>query len=105
MPYQNNTTTMKTKTFKIGESARGGIITVEIKGKVISVIGKEWDYSKGSRRSSDQSNAKEFTRGTVLSTDRQVERKLSDFLCDLTTYYYSEIIIDWIKSKIEFKPE
>jgi hypothetical protein len=55
---------MATKTFKIGEYAKGGIITVEITGKVIVVIGKEWDFSTGSRRSSDQSNAKEFTRGS-----------------------------------------
>ena len=60
---------MATKTFKIGEYCKGGIITVEIKGKVISVIGKEWDYSKGSRKSSNQSNAKEWCRGTVLATD------------------------------------
>ena len=87
------------KTFKIGEYCKGGIITVEITGKIITVIGKEWDYSKGSRKSSDQSNAKEFTRGTVESTDREAERKLNNFLCDLTTSYYAGQIIDWIKTK------
>jgi hypothetical protein len=92
-----------TKTWKIGEYCQGGIITVEITGKVISVIGKEWDFSKGSRRSSDQSNAKEFTRGTVLSTDSDCERKLSDFLCDLSTSGWADKIITWIKSKVKLE--
>ena len=96
---------MATKTFKIGESCRGGVITVEITGKVIVVIGKEWDYSKGTRRSSDQSNAKEFTRGTAVATDRDVERKLDNFLCDLTTSYYTSVILDWIKTKTKFQAE
>jgi len=94
-----------TKTWKIGEYCQGGIITVEITGKVIVVIGKEWDFSKGSRRSSDQSNAKEFTRGAVLSTDSDCERKLSDFLCDLSTSYYSDTVIKWIKSKVKFETQ
>jgi hypothetical protein len=94
-----------TKTWKIGEVCQGGIITVEIVGKVISVIGKEWDFSTGSRRSSDQKNAKEFTRGTVLSTDSNCEHKLADFLCDLSTSYYSDIVIKWIKSKVKFEAQ
>jgi hypothetical protein len=91
---------MTTKTFKIGEYAKGGIITVEITGKLIVVIGKEWDFSTGSNKSSDQSNAKEFTRGTVLSTDENAYRKLYEFLSDLTTHYYTEQVIDWIKTKV-----
>jgi len=91
-----------TKTWKIGEYAKGGIITVEINGKIITVIGKDWDISKGTRRSSNQSGAKEFTRGTATADDQNVRRKLSDFLCDLTTYYYSEQIIEWIESKVTF---
>lgn len=92
---------MHTKTFKIGEYAKGGVITVEIVGKVVSVVGKEWDFSTGSRRSSNQSNAKEFTRGTVLTTDREAYRKLYDFLSDLTTHYYTEEILKWIQSKVK----
>jgi len=96
---------MNVKTFKIGEYAKGGIITVEIKGwsnSHIAVIGKEWDMSKGTRRSSDQSNAKEFTRKEVQVTDYQAERTLDNFLCDLTTSYYAGQILDWIKSKTKF---
>ena len=96
---------MKKKTFKIGEYCKGGVITVEITGKVIVVIGKEWDFSTGSKRSSNQDNAKEFTRGTVLANDREVERKLFMFLTDLTTAYYADEVIKWIKSKVEFKSD
>lgn len=92
-----------TKTYKIGELARGGVITVEIKGKIITVIGKEWDFSTGSRKSSDQSNAKEFTRGTVLSSDEDVRYKLMDLLNDLTTSFYAEMIFSWIESKIKLE--
>lgn len=90
---------MTTKTFKIGEYCKGGVLTVEIRGKIITVIGKDWDFKAGSTKSSDQSNAKEFTRGTVESTDPQAYRKLYDFLSDLTTHYYAEQVIDWIISK------
>jgi hypothetical protein len=96
---------MKTKTFKIGEYAKGGIITVEIKGKTIAVIGKDWDMSKGTRRSSDQSGAKEWTRLEVQSDAQNAHRELDFFLCDLTTSYYAGEIIKWIETKIELKPE
>ena len=92
----------KTKTWKIGEYAQGGVITVEINGKIISVIGKEWDFSTGSRRSSDQSNAKEFTRGIADATDENGYHKIIDFLCDLSTSYYADKIMKWIKTKVTF---
>jgi hypothetical protein len=38
---------MATKTWKIGEYAKGGIITVEARGKKVTVIGKEWDFTTG----------------------------------------------------------
>jgi hypothetical protein len=94
----------KTKTWKIGEYCKGGIITVEITGKVIVVIGKEWDMSAGTRRSSDQSKAKEWTRGTVTADDSDARRKLDNFLNDLTTSYYAGQVLEWIESKVEFKP-
>jgi len=96
---------LKTKTWKLGEVAQGGVITVEITGKIIQVIGKEWDFSTGSRKSSDQSKAKEFTRGTVLANELDAEWKLSKFLCDLSTSYYADEIIKWIKSKVKVEPE
>jgi len=93
---------MKTKTWKLGEVCKGGVITVEIKDLNITIIGKEWDYSKGSRKSSNQSNAKEFTRTTVRSTGSNAENELDMLLCDLTTSYHSGNIIKWIKSKLPF---
>lgn len=96
---------MKTKTWKIGEYCRGGIITIEIKGKTIAVIAKDWDHSKGDRRSSDQSGAKEWNRLEVQSDSQNAHRELDFFLCDLTTSYYAGQIIEWIETKIELKPE
>lgn len=92
-----------TKTWKIGEYCKGGIITVEIIGKVIHIIGKDWDTSTGYKKSSNQSNAKEWTRGTTDVTDRDAWRKCDDFLNDLTTSYYADEIMKWIESKIKFE--
>jgi len=91
---------MATKTFKLGEWAKGGIITVETTAKTITVIGKEWDYSKSSRKSSDQTNAKEFTRKSFDPQADSCRRELEMFLNDLTTSYYSGQIIEWIETKI-----
>lgn len=92
---------MKTKTFKIGEVCQGGIITVEIKGNSIAIIGKEWDFSKGSNRGSDQSQAKEFRRDVVAVDDGGVQYKLRTILCDLSTSYWADEIIKWIESKVK----
>ena len=94
---------MATKTFKIGEYAKGGIITVDVnvKTNTITVIGKDWDMSTGTRRSSDQSNAKEFTRESFDATNQNCYRNLDFFLCDLTTSYYAGQITEWIESKIK----
>jgi len=92
---------MVTKTWKLGENATGGIITIEIKNNDIIIINKEWDYSKGSNKSSDQSEAKELSRNTVNSQNRDVYRSLFMSLTDLTTSYYSDKIIEWIKTKVK----
>lgn len=81
-----------TKSFKIGEYAVGGIIRVEIKGKVILI--KALDY-----------NTKEVVKQGSLTTEQQgVESQISEFLEDLTSYYYAEKIMDWIKNKVDLKP-
>lgn len=90
---------MATKTFKLGEVARGGIITADVTKTQIAIIGKEWDYSQGSRRSSNQTKAKEWTRRTVNITDPSAFRTLDFFLNDLTTSYYSDQNLKWVKSK------
>lgn len=93
--------TKATKTWKIGEYMQGGVLTIEINGDRIDVIGKEWDFSKGSNKSSDQSGAKEFTRKTFQTNNSEFE--ILDFLCDLSTSYYADEVMSWIKTKVEFK--
>jgi len=90
---------MNTKTFKIGEYAKGGVITAEVHKNTIKIIGKEWDYSQGSSRNSNQSNAKEFTSLEVGKNDANCYGKLNNFLNDLTTSYYSDVILEWINTK------
>jgi len=90
---------MASKTFKIGEYAKGGIITIETKGNKVAIIGKEWDFSKGSNRGSDQSGAKEWTRLEVDAEEFDADRQMSMFLNDLTTSYYTDEIMKWIESK------
>jgi hypothetical protein len=81
-----------TKSFKIGEQAVGGIIRVEIKGKVILI--KALDY-----------NTKEVVKQGTITTEQQgVESQITAFLEDLTSYYYAQKIMDWIKNKADLKP-
>ena len=86
------------KTWKIGEYCKGGIITAEVTKTKVLIIGKDWDMSAGSNRSSNQSNAKEFTR-LELDTAKVVDMmdEASNFLHDLTTSYYASQVMDWIK--------
>ena len=96
---------MATKNFKIGEACRGGVITVETTAKKVAVIGKVWDYSKGSGKGSDQSKAKEFTRLEVMIDEPDARSKIDWFLFDLTTSYYADEVMKWIESKVSFKSE
>lgn len=96
---------MATKTWKLGEVCRGGVITVEATAKKVTIIAKEWDYSQGTNKGSNQSNAKEWNRLEVSTNNNEAERKLSFFLHDLTTSYYTDQILDWIKTKTKFTSE
>ena len=91
------------KTWKLGEVCQGGIISVEINGNVINIIGKEWDTSAGYKKSSNQSNAKEFTRKTIVTIDTEAYNKCFMFLTDLTTSYYADEILKWIETKVKFE--
>ena len=93
---------MAKKTFKIGECAQGGIITIETKGQSFDVIGKEWDYSAGSTKGSNQSNAKEFTRKSFNADSADSKREALFFLEDLTTAYYAEQVMKFIKDNVKF---
>jgi hypothetical protein len=94
---------MTTKTWKLGEYAKGGVITVEATKTKVTIIAKEWDYSQGSNKGSNQSNAKEWNRLEVSTNSNDAETKLDWFLFDLTTSYYVGEIMDWIKTKTTFK--
>jgi len=96
---------MATKTFKIGEYCRGGIITIETTKTQVKVIAKEWDTSKGYSKGSDQSNAKEWNRLEVNLSSSDAESKVNWFLFDLTTSYYTDVILDWIKTKVAFNDD
>jgi hypothetical protein len=96
---------MATKTFKIGEYCKGGVITVETTTKKVAVIAKEWDTSKGFSKGSDQSKAKEWNRLEVSTTDSDARSKIDWFLFDLTTSYYADEVMKWIESKVSFKRE
>ena len=93
---------MATKTFKIGEYCKGGVITIETTKTQVKVIAKEWDYSKGSSKNSDQSKAKEWNRLEVNLSNSDAESKIDWFLFDLTTSYYTGEIMDWIRTKVTF---
>ncbi len=90
-----------TKTWKIGERAMGGVITVEINGKEVHLIGKEWDTSTGYNRGSNQSNAKEFIRKTLNADAKRSYMDMLDFLCYLTSSYFADQIADWVVEKSE----
>jgi len=92
---------MAKKTWKLGEVCRGGVITIEIKGTIVSIIGKEWDMSKGTSRGSNQSNAKEWTRIDVDSSLSSSNRQMTTFLLDLTTSYHCDKLMEWVSLKIK----
>ena len=100
--YLKQTTMARsTKTWKIGEYATGGVITVNITGKVIEIQNREWDFSKGSRRSSDQSNAGIMDTATIVNDPQDnVYRKVYEYLTKITTHYYAEQVIKWIEGKV-----
>jgi hypothetical protein len=96
---------MASKTFKIGERARGGVITAETKGNTVTLIAKLWDTSAGYTKSSNQSNAKEMYRITVNVNDSDAEWKLFNWASEESTSYWADEIIKWVKSKVEFKKD
>ena len=94
---------MATKTWKLGEICQGGVITVETKGQSFDIIAKEWDFSTGSRKSSNQSNAKEFNRKTFSGDVHNDNLRANDFLYELATSYWADEIMKWVKTKVDIK--
>ena len=90
---------MKNKTFKIGEYCKGGIITVEVKDRIITLIGREWDYSRGQ---AGAINAKEFTRLEVDAREFRTDERINEFLWDLTSSFYADKVMVWIKDNCPY---
>jgi len=88
-----------TKTWRIGEYCRGGVITSNVDGNNLTIIAKDWDVSAGTNKGSSQKNAKEFDRETIDCKVNGSERSIDNFLNDLTTSYYADQILDWAKTK------
>ena len=91
---------MATKTWKLGEICKGGIITVETKGNNVAIIGKEWNHENGGRRS-QQKNNKEWTRLEINAEDNGASREISDFLHDLTHSWAVDKIMKFIDEKTD----
>ena len=77
------------KSFKIGEYAVGGIIQVELKGKMLSV--KALDYN----------SKREVQSGSILTDEYNAYWKTMNYLNELTTSYYADKIMKFIESKTE----
>jgi len=77
-----------TKQFKIGECAVGGIIKINTESKnnlhTITIAALDW-YSK-----------REWVSATFRMND---ESEIVDYLNELTTSYYADKIINYIKNK------
>jgi hypothetical protein len=81
---------MATKSWKLGELSKGGIITIETTKTQVKVICKEW------------SDNKEWNRLEVNLSSYDAESKIDWFLFDLTSSYYVGEIMDWIRTKVTF---
>jgi len=77
-----------TKSFKIGESAIGGIIEVQTYKDNIIISALDWNTKKTVEWHSFYSDAFD------LITD------MEDYLNALTTSYYADKVLTWIKSKL-----
>lgn len=82
-----------TKEFKIGEYAIGGIIWVDITGQSIKVSARDWS----SKEVVDE-------QCFPLALTRQLTCDLDEYLNELTSHYYAEQVLEWIKSKVELVP-
>ena len=83
---------MATKTFKIGECCKGGIIKVDTsKNEVIANI---LDYYSKKPIA--------FGKCTVTTDSNSGKRNLREFLEDHTTHYYACKVIEWVETKVVF---
>ena len=89
---------MATKTFKIGEYCKGGVITAVATKDKVTIIAKDWDFSQGSTRGASQKNAKEFDRLEIDTNERKVYHTLYRYLTWLTSHGHAEKVLEWIEN-------
>lgn len=80
-----------TKIFKIGEVAVGGIIRVDINSESVTIKALDWetnDVVKYGRCYLDQEDAEDL---------------IDDFLYEITSSYWADKILTYIKTKVTFK--
>ena len=76
------------KTFKIGEYCRGGILVADINNGVVKVTAQNWD-----------------TKETIASVLQPTfnEWNMFLFLNDMTSSYYADKVMDYIKKALTTK--
>ena len=79
---------MKTKTFKIGEYAIGGIIQVKVENSRIGIKCIDWDTKKT------------ISHYVFMSNEPTGIIQAENHLEDLTSHYYADKILTWIKKNI-----
>jgi hypothetical protein len=77
-----------TKQFKIGEYVVGGIIRVNITGKILEIKFQDY-YTK-----------EDIVTGRVLTDLPDAERQIINILESHGTPYYADKVLEWIKSKV-----
>jgi hypothetical protein len=81
---------MKTKTFKIGEYAIGGIIRITINDSgIIDIQALDWDTKKSIRH------------GVIVADSNNTFWRTIDYLEELTSFYYAEKILKWTETQIK----
>ena len=80
-----------TKKFKIGEYAIGGIIQVEIKDDLVTIKALDWENSDIVRF------------GQCSTNQKDAEDLIDDFLYELTSSYWADQVMTYIKTKVTFK--
>ena len=76
-----------TKSFKIGEYSIGGIIKVELNGNALSI--KALDYN----------SKNEVMSGSIMTDEYDAYWKTLNYLNELTSSYYADKVMEFIKSK------
>ena len=87
---------MAKKQFKIGECAVGGIIAVECTKERIIVNVLDFYTKKQALAPLSLAYA-----GSNAYDNTLIENHIDNYLNEITTYYYAEKIMNWIKSNVK----